>query len=121
MCEGDQMRKEKGMRRRRRKRENDHLLSVCQSYLISPWLVRGHMPLQLCAVGEGLTAQGAGHALLVLLMAVLDVLLERCQPLVAPVAVRAGQQLGECIWSPRWQVCVEEKGRKRRRRAHKVS
>ena len=72
------------------------------SHLISSWLVRGHMPLELGAVSKRVVAQGAGEVLLVLLMAVLDVLLKRCQALVAPVAVRAGQQLRESIWSSRW-------------------
>lgn len=66
--------------------------------------MRGHVALQLGAVGEGVVAERAGKVLLVLLMAVLDVLLERRQPLVAPVAVGAGQQLGEGIWRSRWQV-----------------
>lgn len=68
------------------------------------------MSLKLSAVSERVVAQGAGEVLLVLLMAVLDVLLQRCQTLVAPVAVGAGQQLGEGIWRSRWQVCT---GRRR--------
>lgn len=66
--------------------------------------MRGHVALQLGAVGEGVVAERAGEVLLILLMAVLDVLLERRQPLVAPVAIGAGQQLGEGIWRSRWQV-----------------
>lgn len=77
-------------------------------HLIPGGLVCGHMPLQLSAVGERVVAQGAGKVLLVLLMAVLDVLLERSQTLVAPVAVGAGQQLGEGIWRSRWQVCKRD-------------
>lgn len=80
------------------------------SNLIPRRLVRGHMALQLSAVGKRVVAQGAGEVLLVLLMAVLDVLLQRCQTLVAPVAVGAGQQLGEGIWRSRWQVCAGEEG-----------
>lgn len=72
------------------------------------------MALQLSAVGERVVAQGAGEVLLVLLMAVLDVLLQRCQTLVAPVAVGAGQQLGEGIWRSRWQVCAGERRRAKR-------
>lgn len=72
--------------------------------LIPGGLVCGHVALQLGAVGEGVVAERAGEVLLILLMAVLDVLLERRQPLVAPVAVGAGQQLGEGIWRSRWQV-----------------
>lgn len=72
--------------------------------------MRGHVPLQLGAVRERVVAQGAGEVFLVLLMAVLDVLLQRCQALVASVAVGAGQQLGESIWRSRWQVCKEWKG-----------
>lgn len=64
------------------------------------------MALQLRAMGEGLGAQRAGDALLVLLVAILDVLLQRRQALVAPVAVRAGQELGEIVWGARWQVCT---------------
>lgn len=73
------------------------------------------MPLKLSAVSKRVVAQGAGEVLLVLLMAVLDVLLQRCQTLVAPVAVGAGQQLGEGIWRSRWQVCTGDSGRRRRR------
>lgn len=71
------------------------------------------MPLKLSAVSKRVVAQGAGEVLLVLLMAVLDVLLQRCQTLVAPVAVGAGQQLGEGIWRSRWQVCTGDSGRRR--------
>jgi len=74
------------------------------SDLVAGGLVRGHVALQLRAVGEGVVAQRAGEVLLVLLVAVLDVLLQRRQPLVAAVAVGAGQQLGEGIWRSRWQV-----------------
>lgn len=83
--------------------------------LIPGGLVRGHVALQLGAVGEGVVAERAGKVLLVLLMAVLDVLLERRQPLVAPVAVGAGQQLGKGIWRSRWQVWSGGLGRVRRR------
>lgn len=68
------------------------------------------MSLKLSAVSKRVVTQGAGEVLLVLLVAVLDVLLERCQALVTPVAVGAGQQLGESIWSSRWQVWVGETG-----------
>ena len=78
------------------------------SNLIPGGLVCGHVALELRAVGEGVAAEGAGEVLLVLLMAVLDVLLQRSQALVAPVAVGAGQQLGEGIWRSRWQVCNGE-------------
>lgn len=40
-------------------------------------------------------------------------LLEGRQALVAPVAVGAGQQLGEGIWSSRWQVCTPGCGGRR--------
>lgn len=66
------------------------------------------MPLKLSAVSKRVVAQGAGKVLLVLLMAVLDVLLQRSQALVAPVTVGAGQQLGKGIWRSRWQVCTGE-------------
>ncbi len=81
--------------------------------LIPCRLVCGHMPLKLSAVSKRIVAQGAGEVLLVLLMAVLDVLLQRCQTLVAPVAVGAGQQLGEGIWRSRWQVCTGDSRRRR--------
>lgn len=76
--------------------------------------MRGHVALQLGAVGEGVVAERAGEVLLILLMAVLDVLLERRQPLVASVAVGAGQQLGEGIWRSRWQVWSGQAGRRER-------
>lgn len=63
------------------------------------------MAIQLCAVGESVAADLAGKALLVLLVPVLDVLLEGSKPLVATVAVRAGQQLGEVIWRPECEIC----------------
>lgn len=77
-------------------------------HLICPWLVRHHMPLELGAVGERVATKRAGKVLFILLVAVLDVLLQRCQALVAAVAVGAGQQLGKSIWSSRWQVCSRE-------------
>lgn len=73
----------------------------------------GHVALQLRPVGEGVAAEGAGEVFLVLLMPVLDVLLQRSQALVAPVAVGAGQQLGKGIWRSRWQVCNGEGWRRR--------
>lgn len=69
------------------------------------------MPLELGAVGKRVVTERAREVLLVLLVAVLDVLLEGRQALVAPVAVGAGQQLGEGIWSSRWQVCTPGWGR----------
>ena len=71
------------------------------------------MPLELGAVGKRVVTERAREVLLVLLVAVLDVLLEGRQTLVAPVAVGAGQQLGEGIWSSRWQVCAPGWGGKR--------
>lgn len=71
------------------------------------------MPLELGAVGKRVVTERAREVLLVLLVAVLDVLLEGRQALVAPVAVGAGQQLGEGIWSSRWQVCTPGRGRRR--------
>ena len=62
------------------------------------------MAFQLRAVGEGVAAERAGEALLVLLVPVLDVLLEGGQPFVAPVTVGAGQQLGKVIWCPQRQI-----------------
>lgn len=59
--------------------------------------MRGHVTLQLRAVAEGVAAQRAGEALLVPLVPILDVLLQRRQPLVAAVAVRTGEQLGKVI------------------------
>lgn len=71
------------------------------------------MPLELGAVGKRVVTERAREVLLVLLVAVLDVLLEGRQALVAPVAVGAGQQLGEGIWSSRWQVCTPRTGRRK--------
>lgn len=83
------------------------------------------MPLELGAVGKRVVTERAREVLLVLLVAVLDVLLEGRQALVAPVAVGAGQQLGEGIWSSRWQVCAPgrggEGGGKEREAGQKVS
>lgn len=83
------------------------------------------MPLKLGAVGKRVVTERAREVLLVLLVAVLDVLLEGRQALVAPVAVGAGQQLGEGIWSSRWQVCAPgrggEGGGKEREAGQKVS
>lgn len=90
----------RGYYRKKSLRTNPHL--VC------PWLVRHHMPLELGAVGERVATKRAGKVLFILLVAVLDVLLQRCQALVATVAVGAGQQLGKSIWSSRWQVCSRE-------------
>lgn len=89
-------------------------------HLIPRRLVCGHMPLKLSAVSKRVVAQRAGEVLLVLLMAVLDVLLQRCQTLVAPVAVGAGQQLGEGIWRSRWQVCKGDSGMEGGRRKGKA-
>lgn len=72
------------------------------------------MPLELGAVGKRVATERAREVLLILLMAVLDVLLEGRQALVAPVAVGAGQQLGEGIWSSRWQVCAPGRGERGR-------
>lgn len=66
------------------------------------------MPLELGAVGKRVVAKRTGEVFLVLLMAILDVLLQGGQTLVAPVAVGAGQQLGKSIWSSRWQVFNQE-------------
>lgn len=71
-----------------------HLVLIC------PWLVCHHMPLELGAVGKRVVTERAREVLLVLLVAVLDVLLEGRQALVAPVAVGAGQQLGEASGVP---------------------
>lgn len=79
------------------------------------------MPLELGAVGKRVVTERAREVLLVLLVAVLDVLLEGRQALVAPVAVGAGQQLGEGIWSSRWQVCTPGWGGEGREAGQKVS
>lgn len=67
------------------------------AYLLSGGSVHGHVTLQLRAAAEGIGAQWAGEALLILLVAILDVFLQRRQPLVAALAVRAGEQLGEVV------------------------
>lgn len=82
-------------------------------YLLSAGFVRGHVTLQLRAVAEGVGAHRAGEALLVLLMAILDVFLQRRKPLVATVAVRAGEQLGEVVRCAGQQVCSRDGSRVR--------
>lgn len=59
-----------------KRREEGKATGKTATHLIPRWLVRGHVPLELGAVGERVVAQGAGEVLLVLLMAVLDVLLQ---------------------------------------------
>lgn len=66
------------------------------------------MPLELGAVGKRVVAERAREVFLVLLVAILDVLLQGGQALVAPVAVGTGQQLGKSIWSSRWQIFNQE-------------
>lgn len=68
-------------------------------YLVSPALVDRHVALQLGAVGKAVVAVGAAEALVRLLVAVLDVLLQRAVALVSAGAVRAREQLGEGIRS----------------------
>ena len=61
--------------------------------------MRGCVAVELRAVGEGIAAEGAAEAVLTLLVAVFDVLLQGGVALVAARAVRAGEQLGEGVWS----------------------
>lgn len=68
-------------------------------YLVSPVFVHRHVAFQLGAVGEAVVAVGAAEALVRLLMAVLDVLLQRAVALVPAGAVRTRQQLGEGVGS----------------------
>lgn len=77
------------------------------SYLVSGGFVRGHVTLQLRAVAEGVGAQRAGEALLVLLVPIFDVFLQRRQALVAAVAVWTGEQLGEVVRCAGQQVCSQ--------------
>lgn len=77
-------------------------------YLFSGWLVRGHVTLQLRAVAEGVGAQWAGEALLVLLVAILDVFFQRCQTLVAALAVRTGEHLGKGVRCAGQQVWTRQ-------------
>lgn len=53
------------------------------------------MAFQLGAVGKAVVAVGAAEALVCLLMAVFDVLLQRAVALVSTGAVRTRKQLGE--------------------------
>ena len=76
-----------------------------QVYLVSCGFVRGHVTLQLRAVAEGVGAQRAGEALLVLLVTIFDVFLQRRQAFVAAVAVRTGEQLGKVVRCTGRQVC----------------
>lgn len=55
----------------------------------------GHVAFQLGAVGKAVVAVGAAEALVRLLVAVLDVLLQRAVALVATGAVWTREQLGE--------------------------
>lgn len=66
-------------------------------YLLSPALVHRHVTLQLGSVGEAVVAVGAAEALVRLLVAVLDVLLQRAVAFVSTGAVRTREQLGEGI------------------------
>lgn len=75
----------------------DRTLTVGGAYLLSRGFVHGHVALQLRAAAKGIGAQRAGKALLILLVAILDVFLQRRQPLVATLAVRAGEQLGKVV------------------------
>lgn len=78
------------------------------SHLVSPALVHRHVPLQLSAVREAVAAFGAAEALLRLLVPILDVLLQGAVALVAPRAVRTGEQLGEGVrsaWLERGESC----------------
>ena len=85
------------------------------SHLVSGGLVRGHVTLQLRAVAEGVGTQRAAEALLVLLVAIFDVFLQRRQALVAAVAVRTGEQLGEVVRCAGQQVCRERRRRRGQR------
>lgn len=58
-------------------------------------------------MAEGVGTQLAGEALLVVLVAIFDVFLQRCQAFVAAVAVRTGEQLGEVVRCARQQVCSQ--------------
>lgn len=65
--------------------------------LISSWLVRRHVAVQLCSIRKRVTAEGATEVILVLFMAVFNVFLQRGEAFVPSVTVRAGEQLGKCI------------------------
>lgn len=80
---------------------------VC--YLLFAGLVCGHVTLQLCAAAEGLAAEQAAEALLVLLMSILDVFLQRRQAFVAAVAIRTGEQLCEVVRCVTPQLCTQSK------------
>lgn len=80
---------------------------VC--YLLFAGLVYGHVTLQLRAAAEGLAAERAADALLVLLVPILDVFLQRRQAFVAAVAVRTGEQLGEVVRCVTLQLCTQSK------------
>lgn len=82
-------------------------------YLVAGRFVGGHVTLQLCAVAEGVGTQQTAEALLVLFVPILDVFLQRCQTLVAAVAVWTCEQLGKVVWRARQQVCSRgSKGQK---------
>lgn len=66
-------------------------------YLLPAAPVVAHVPLQLRAVREGVTAVWAAVVVLAGLVAILNVLLQRGVAFVAPGAVRARVQLGEGV------------------------
>lgn len=68
-----------------------------------------HVPFQLRAVSEAVAALGTAEALFGLLVAVLNVLLQRAVALVAARAVRAGEQLRERIGSS-WMWTERSRG-----------
>lgn len=68
------------------------------TYLLSSWLMWCHMTFKLGSVCKGVTAQGAAEVVFILLMAVLNVFFQRGKALVASITIRAGEQLGKCIW-----------------------
>lgn len=100
-------------REKQRGRDNDEgaldgrRLQVC--YLLFAGFVCGHVTLQLRAAAQGLTAERAGQALLVLLVPILDVFLQRRQALVAALTVRTGEQLGKVVRRVTLQLCTQSK------------
>lgn len=78
-------------------------------YLLFAGFVCCHVTLQLRAAAQGVAAERAAEALLVLLVPILDVFLQRRQAFVAALTVRTGEQLGEVVRCVTLQLCTQSK------------
>lgn len=76
-------------------------------YLLFAGFVCGQVTLQLRAAAQGVAAERAAEALLVLLVPIPDVFLQRRQAFVAALTERTGEQLGEvvrCVTLQLWTI-----------------